>query len=86
MVNLIAVLPTSHVMHQSSFSLLLQEQLGVIKLFLQTLHDVAEVHDGQGHYWHKSFIPSSKYPSLHKHSFPFLSPLQAVHVVKLEHY
>lgn len=43
------VLPTSHVIHQSSFNLLLHEQLGVIKLFLQTLHDVAEVQDGHGH-------------------------------------
>ena len=44
------VLPTSHVIHQSSLSRLLQEQLGVIRLFLQTLQDVAELQDGHGHY------------------------------------
>ena len=43
------VLPTSQVIHQSSFNFLLHEQLGVIRLFLQTLHDVAELHEGHGH-------------------------------------
>lgn len=43
-------LPTKHVTHQSSFNHLSHEQLGVCRLFLQTVQLASSVHSMQGHY------------------------------------